>query len=440
MTIQRYILRVMPLLAVAGGLLAGCQKNDERPYGVSSDDRFPTILSNPLGTATKYATGETVPVELQFAGQSAPLQEIRIFQRIEPASDSAVVQTLPASRAAYSRLKFADTLVANLVLPVAPNQARVRFSAVLVSTNGLTKTRSVSFRVAEATPTVRVASVTNVTAPAAAALIPGDVVRYSLLLNENGINLYPERPAPPPAATAVLFNNLDSLVTYVKVGTAAERRFARQRLPSAGTQTGAVTTVNFDATLPPGTPGQTVVFRFEAKSRYLGAPNVRVSSVTAAPLTLGGPTALAAARPVTLTYTGATGGDLAAFDLTTFATVAAAGAASSKDVAITSTANNSVRLQALNPTTGTPPPVPTRFVRVATGGAALYAGATLNSVRQAYITAPAANQVSILDNVVVGDVIIARLRGQDQYAVLQVAGINRTSATDVAVSFNIKAL
>jgi len=429
MNTQRYISRLLPTLAVVGGLLASCQKNEERPYAVSSDDQYPTVLANAFGTATKYAVGETVPIELQFTAQGAPIQEIRIFQRIEPAPDSMVVQTVPAAQAAYSRRKFADTLVVNLVIPTAPNQARVRFSAVVVSANGLTKVRSVPVRIAAATPTVRIASTTNVTAPAGAALISGDVVRYSLLLNENGINAYPERPAAPPAATAVLFNNLDSLVTYVRIGTGAERRFARQRLPASGTQTGAATPVTVDVTLPAGTAGQDVVFRFEAKSRYLGTPNFRAASVTAAPITLGTATPLAAVRARTLTYTGTTGGDLAALDFTTFTTVAAADPATSKDLVISSTASNAVQFRSLS--TGT------RLVR---STAAAYTNANLNNIRQLYNTAAATAQVTTLDNIVVGDVILLKLRGLDQYAVVQVAGINRTSTTDVVVSLNIKAL
>ncbi|MBO2010773.1 hypothetical protein [Hymenobacter negativus] len=429
MNTQRYISWLLPVLAVAGGLLASCQKNEERPYAVSSDDQFPTLLTNAFGNATKYAVGETVPIELQFAAQGAPIQEIRIFQRIEPASDSVVVQTLPGTQAVYSRRKFVDTLVVNLVIPPAPNQARVRFSAVVASANGLTKVRSVPIRIAAATPTARIASVSNVTAPAAASLVPGDVVRYSVLLNENGINAYPERPAAPPAATAVLFNNLDSLVTYVRVGTAPERRFARQKLPATGTQTGAATTVNLDLTLPAGTAGQDVVFRFEAKSRYLGTPNFRTASVTAAPITLGTATPLAAVRALSLTYTGTAGGDLAALDLTTFTPVAAAAPATSKDLTISSTASNAVQFRSLS--TGT------RLVR---STAAAYTNANLNNLRQLYNTAAATAQVTTLDNIVVGDVILLKLRGLDHYAVVQVAGINRTSTTDVVVSLNIKAL
>lgn len=430
MITQRYFLRLAPLLALAGGLLAGCDRTIDPPYTVNGDEQYPTLLGNAFGAATKYAAGETVPLELQFAAQSAPIQEIRIFQRIEPALDSTVVQTLPATQAAYSRRRFADTLVVRVVMPNAPNKARVRFSAVVVSQNGLIKSRSVAFRVAEGAPTVRVVSATNITAPASAPMVSGDVVRYSLLFNENGITTYAERPALPPAATDVLFNNLDSLVTYVRVGTTPERRFARQRLPAAtGVQSGAAMTLDVNVTLPAGTAGQSVVFRFEAKSRYLGTPNFRAGSATATPITLGTPTPFAAVRARTLTYTGATGGDLAALDFTTFTTVAAAGPAASKDLVISSTAANAVQFRTLS--------TDTRLVR---STAAVYTAATSNSIRQQYNIAAATAQVTTLDNIVVGDVVILKLRGQDQYAIVQVASINRTSATDVTLALNIKAL
>ena len=107
----------------------------------------------------------------------------------------------------------------------------------------------------------------------------------------------------------------------------------------------------------------------------------------------------------------------------------AAGPATSKDLVISSTATNAVQFRTLS--TGT------RLVRSTT---AAYAAATLSSIRQAYNATAAASQVTTLDNVVVGDVIILRLRGLDQYAVVQVTGINRTSATDATVTFSVKAL
>ena len=214
--------------------------------------------------------------------------------------------------------------------------------------------------------------------------------------------------------------------TYFLIGL---RRYLRQRVP-AGTaaQSGAATTLNVDVPIPAGSSGQELKFRFEAKTRFLGTPNVRTASATApATITPGTPTSLAAARSASLTYTGTTGGDLAALDLTTFTAVPAAGAAANKDVANSSTASNAVQLKALNTT---------KFFKTT---AAVYNAATLNSIRQADLGAAAALQVSTLDNVLVGDVYIARLRNADQYVIFTVTGIGRT-ATGVTLTMDVKAL
>ena len=432
---SRAAARLFPLLAVV--LFGSCDKELDTYYA-ESGPQFPTFTANALGTATKYASGEIVQFELRFAEQTDPISEIRILQKVEPARDSTLVQTIPY-RPAFSRIRQSDTLLVNYTVPAGQNKANVRVDAVVVSTNGQTKTRTFSFRLADPNPTIRLNASTNVTAPGTTNPVPGDVVRFPVVLNEGGINT-----ATAITATGTLRKDLDSLITYVKVGSAAERRFARQRVPTAGTQSGAATTVNVDVTLPPGSAGQPVIFRFEVKSLYQDripplAPSVRTASVTAATITPGTPTALATPRTVTLSFTGATGGDLAAYDLATFAPVAAAASAGTKDVAITSTATNTVRFQSLN-ATATPAVTATRFVRLATGGAAAYTNATLNSIRQTYLNTAAASQVTQLDNVVVGDVVIARLRGLDQYVIFTVTGINRTSATDVAVTLAVKAL
>lgn len=421
--------RLVPgLLAVVGGLaLASCEKEIDTYYD-EIGPQYPTFLANALGTSTKYATGEIVQFELQFAQQTAPIREIRILQKVEPGRDSTVVQTIPY-KAAFSKRKQADTLVVNYTVPAGQNKANVRVDAVVVSDNSQTKTRSFAFRLAEATPTIKVNTTTNVTAPAGATPVPGDVVRYNILLNQGGINT-----AAALTTTGTLYKDIDSLVTYVKVGSAAERRAQKAvRLPATGAQTGAQTSTNVDVTVPTGSSGQEVTYRFEVKSRYQNtvppaAPTIRTATATAASFTPGTTTALAAARTATLTYAGTGGGDQAAFDLTTFSAVATAGAATSKDVSISSTASNAVQLKALNTT---------RFVATT---AAAYNAATLNSIRQVYQTAAAANQLTTLDNVVVGNAYVARLRGLDQYAIFTVTGINRTSATDVAVTLAVKML
>lgn len=415
-----------------GGLLAlallatGCKKELDDHY-TETGPQYPTLLtSNSLGTATKYATGEVVTFELQFAQQTDPIKQIVILQKVEPARDTSIVQTLPYAPA-YSRSKRVDTLVVNYTVPAGANKALVRVDARVDSQNGQTKTRSFYFRLAEATPTIALNSgPTNVTLPAGntTTAAPGDIIRYNVTLNRGGITTAPLPPASLaniPAGT--LYKDLDSLVTYATIGTAPERRVVRTKL----TASGAETTQNVDIPLPAGSAGQPIRFRFEVKVRT----PARSASVTApATFTPGAVIPFnSTVRTGTLTYTGTTGGDFAAYDLTTFATVPAGGAATSKDLTISSTASNAVQFRTLSTNT--------RLVRSTT---AVYTAATVTNIRQIYNATAAASQVTTLDNIVVGDVIIVKLRGLDQYAVVQVTGINRTSATDVAVTFNIKAV
>jgi len=414
------------LLALA--LLAtGCKKDELDDYYTVTGAQFPTVLTNAFGNATKYATGETVAFELQFAAQTSPIRQVVILQKVEPARDSVVLATYPYAPA-FSKRKNADTLVVSYTVPPGANKALVRIDARVESQNGQAKTRSIYFRIAEAVPTVAINSgPTNATLPTATAPpAPGDSVRYNITLNAGGITTAPVPPATTVVPAGILYKDLDSLIVYAKIGAAAERRIDRRKL----TTTGAQTSLNVSVRVPTGSEGQPVLFRFEAKVRT----PARTASATTAALTPVAALPFAAVRTAVLTYTGATGGDLAAYDLTTFTTVPAAGPVTSKDIAITSTAANAVQLRALNPTAATA----TRLVRVTT--AATFSTATVSSARQAFVNAGVAARVATLDNVVVGDVIVAKLRGLDQYAVLQVTGINRTSATDVTVSFSIKAL
>jgi hypothetical protein len=413
-----------------GGLLAlalvatGCKKELD-DYYTGTGPQIPTLLTtNSFGTATKYTTGETVSFELQFAQQTDPIKQIVILQKVEPARDSVVVQTIPYAPA-FSKRKNVDTLVVSYSVPAGANKALVRVDARVDSNNGQTKTRSFYFRLAEATPTIVINSgPTNVTLPTATAPgAPGDIIRYNLTLNAGGITTAPVPPASIAVIPAgILYKDLDSLVTYAKVGTAAERRVVRTKL----TASGAELTTNVDIPLPAGSAGQPIAFRFEVKVR---TPARSASATAAAAYTPVAATPFGAVRTGALTYTGTTGGDLAAYDLTTFTAVPAAGPATSKDLVISSTAANAVQFRTLSTNT--------RLVRSTT---AAYAAATLTNIRQLYNATAAASQVTTLDNIVVGDVIILKLRGLDQYAVVQVTGINRTSTTDVTVSFNVKAL
>ena len=419
--------------ALWGGLLAlalvatGCKKELDDYYTLQGP-QYPTLLTtNSLGNATKYAVGEVVTFELQFAQQTDPIKQIVILQKVEPARDSAVVQTI-AYAPAYSRIKRTDTLVVRYTVPPGDNKSLVRVDARVDSQNGQSKVRSFYFRLAEATPTIVINSgPVNVTVPTATATsAPGDIIRYNVTLNKGGIGSAPLPPATTAVPAGILYKDIDSLVVYAKFGTAPERRVVRTKPAYPSTvANGSELTTNVDVPLPAGSAGQPVTLRFEVKVRTPAS----AASVTAAPYTPAAATPFAAVRTATLTYTGSTGGDLAAYDLTTFAAVPAAGPATSKDLVISSTASNAVQFRTLS--TGT------RLVR---STSAVYSAATLSSIRQTYNATAAAAQVTTLDNVVVGDVIILKLRGADQYAVVQVTGINRTSTTDVTVNFNLQAL
>ncbi|WP_125921542.1 hypothetical protein [Hymenobacter lapidarius] len=411
--------RLLLLLAV---LATGCKKDELDDFYTEVGPQFPTFLGNALNTATKYATGEIVTFELQFAPQTDPIKQVVILQRVEPSRDSVAVQTIPYAPA-FSRLKRADTLVVRYTVPAGANKALVRVDARVESTTGQSKIRTFYYRLAEATPTIIINSgPTNVTVPAGASPAPGDIVRYNVTLNAGGITTAPVPPSTAAVPAGTLYKDLDSLVVFARVGTGPERRVVRIKTAASGAQL----TQNVDVPLPAGSAGQPVFLRFEAKVRT----PARSASVTAAPITPVAPTPFSATvRTATLTYTGTTGGDLAAYDLTTFTAVAAAGPATSKDLVISSTATNQVQFRTLSTNT--------RLVR---STAAVYNAATLTSIRQIYNATAATSQVTTLDNIVVGDVIITKLRGLDQYAVVQVTGINRTSATDATVSLNIKAL
>jgi hypothetical protein len=411
------------LLLLLAVLATGCKKDELDDFHTEVGPQFPTFLGNALNTATKYATGETVTFELQFAPQTDPIKQVVILQKVEPSRDSVAVQTIPYAPA-YSRIKRADTLVVRYTVPAGANKALVRVDARVESTNGQSKTRTFFYRLAEANPTIAINSgPTNVTVPAGASPAPGDIVRYNVTINAGGITTAPIPPSTAAVPAGTLYKDVDSLLVFARIGTGPERRVVRIKPAASGAQL----TQNVDVPLPAGSAGQPVTLRFEVKVR---TPARSASATAAAPITPVAPTPFnATVRTATLAYTGTTGGDLAAYDLTTFAAVAAAGPATSKDLVISSTATNQVQLRTLSTNT--------RLVRSTT---AIYNAATLTSIRQTYNATAAASQVTTLDNVVVGDVIITKLRGLDQYAAMQVASISRTSATDVTVGLNIKAL
>ncbi|WP_460501795.1 hypothetical protein, partial [Hymenobacter agri] len=261
--------------ALWGGLLAlalvatGCKKELDDYYTLQGP-QYPTLLTtNSLGNATKYAVGEVVTFELQFAQQTDPIKQIVILQKVEPARDSAVVQTI-AYAPAYSRIKRTDTLVVRYTVPPGDNKSLVRVDARVDSQNGQSKVRSFYFRLAEATPTIVINSgPVNVTVPTATATsAPGDIIRYNVTLNKGGIGSAPLPPATTAVPAGILYKDIDSLVVYAKFGTTPERRVVRTKPAYPSTvANGSELTTNVDVPLPAGSAGQPVTLRFEVKVR-----------------------------------------------------------------------------------------------------------------------------------------------------------------------------
>ncbi|AMM50877.1 hypothetical protein TH61_06315 [Rufibacter sp. DG15C] len=401
----------LPVLALVGLTAVSCEEDYEPQYQITEDSFQLLQATGTLPVAAKYAAGETVKMELVY--NKSDIKEIVLLQKIDT-QDSTVVKTIPA-QGAYSVRKKADTLVVEYVVPALANKATVRLDAKGVGFNNSTKTRSVSFRVAEAMPTIRIKSVSNRTATAQYGNAANDVIRYELVLNEGGVTSV---TATTPA-TAILYKDLDSLNVYAKVGAAAETRVQRIAL----TKSGAALTRNVDVTVPASSAGQEVIFRFEAKSV---SPKL-AASVSSAPVTPSAATAFTGTSTATIGLNG--DANAASFNFVA-RTNAGTDVIANKDITVTSVAGNKVAVKAENTTA---------FVK---STAAAYTSATFSSVRQAYYAGanavPTAVVTSIAD-LLVGDVYIAKLVGTDNYVIFKVTAINRTE-TGATVTMDYKYL
>ncbi|RNI27010.1 hypothetical protein [Rufibacter latericius] len=392
----------LPVVALACLSLTSCEEDYEPPYSITEDSFQIFQATGTLPVAAKYAVGETVKMELVY--NKSDVKEIVLLQKIDN-QDSSVVKTVPA-QGAFSKIKRADTLVVEYVVPAGlANKATVRLDAKAIGMNNSSKTRSASFRVAEATPTIKIKSVAHRSAVTAGANTADDVIRYELVLNENGVTT----ATATTAASAILFKDLDSLNVYATVGANPETRIDKISLSKSG----AALTRNVDVKVPANAVGQDVTFRFEAKA---------VSPKTSASVT-SAPVSIVAATPFTETATATIGinGDAAAtsFNFVGRANVGTENATTNKDITVTSVGSNKFAVKAENKTA---------FVKSTT---AVYNNATVNSVRQAYYTGSSATPsqvVTTIADLVVGDVYIAKLVDTNNYVIFKVTAINRGGA------------
>jgi hypothetical protein len=422
--------RWTPLLAAAGLLALGaCEKEIEKPYQVQDEGGFATLGAQPGGipsTNARYAPGETVRLVVGYNAADR-IRDVTVFQVVNR-QDSAVVSTTPAG-GSIGTSGLTELIVPYVVPPALANKTPVRVDVTTTFENGATRLRRFNYNVAAA-PTLRFA--TNTATPpvpvvtyrnnlAATAQAEGDIIGYSLIINEGGIATVPTTPT-----TSTLFKNVDSLTTFYRIGSGAPVRAGVVLNPSNGAANARVV----DVRVPAGAQGQAVTYSFTA---YAGP---FTASITAAPVNIVAPAPLARVRSGRITAGAGSPQDSAAYDLRLGANVLNSAAATTKDayayVASTSTGANTLGMRAENTTVYYRVPAAT----VATG---YYNSATANAVGTLLYT----NATALNGNpgpVAVNDVFAVRVRGAEPM-LLRVVGVRPSASGSTGrITFEYRAL
>ncbi|UOR05821.1 hypothetical protein MUN82_01685 [Hymenobacter aerilatus] len=395
--------RTLPVVAcLAVALLAGCEKEPyDELYTVQQDAGFGS-LRGLVTTATKFAPGETVPVLVSY-NQQDNLRDITVFQVINR-QDSAVVGTYPASGALDATTQAFSQSVPYTVPSALANKTPVRVDVTLNFTNGSKQLRRFSYTVASA-PTLKFGATpaTYRNGLTANAQSPGDLIGYSIVMNEGGIST-----VPAAGSSATLFKNIDSLVYYARVGTQAPVRQGVLRTPTAG----VAATRAVDVRVPAGAQGQPITFLFSA---FAQTQRVDLSSAT---LNIVAPTTLATTQRGMVSFGTGASPDSLAYNLKLARNEPAASAATTKDLFVSGVANSSVTLTAGNNT---------RYYKVpATQVAAgFYTQATANAVGNLLYQN---TNTAELGAATAGDVYAVRVRGTGEVILLRILGV-KTGAT-----------
>ncbi|RSK36236.1 hypothetical protein [Hymenobacter metallilatus] len=391
-------------LLALGLATASCKKEEFDDYYTLQDNAgFGLVTTLGGALATKYAPTETVPVVVAF-NPGDNLKDITVFQVINRL-DSAVVGTYPANGQYNSTPQILTQVVPYTVPANLANKTPVRVDVTLTFADGSKRLRRFTYTAANS-PTLKFGTtpVTYRNGLSATQQSSGDILGYSILLNEGGIST-----VPAGGSTATLFKNVDSLTTFVQVGTDAPRRLAVVRGPSAG----AATTVTVNAPVPAGSNGKTLTYSFVAYAQNTS------TSLTAAPINIVGPTSFATAlKTGRVVFGSGAPSDSLAFNLKTALNEPAAGPAANKDLFVSGISTTSFTLAAANTTRYyklTP-------VQVASG---LYTTATANAIGLLLFQ----NTTSAdLGTVAVNDVYAVRVRGTGEMMLLRITGIKSSAA------------
>ncbi|WP_210518502.1 hypothetical protein [Hymenobacter terricola] len=411
------LLLALPLL---GLLLGGCKKELDDYYQPVEDPGFAGLGLPRVPLGTRYAPGESVPLYVTYA-ETDKLRDITVFQVVNKA-DSVVTGTYPAN----GTFNAAGGLLAQAVPYVVPanavNGVPVRVDVTLTFQNGARRLRRFTYNVAQpitikfgATPA------TYRNGLAATAQSEGDIIGYSLIINETGIGVVPTPPALP-APAAPLFKAVDSLTTFYRIGTGAPVRVGVVRNPSNG----AANTRTIDVTVPRGALGQSVVFSFVA----YGA--VQTVTATAPAINVTNPTPLATLRTGRISGGPNATPDSLAFNFRTGLIEPAANPATAKDLFVSGLNGSAITLSAANTT---------RYVKITAAqlDKGFYTSATANAVGTT-LYANAAALLTDIGPVAADDVYAVRVRGAE-LALLRILSVKpSTAGSNARVRFEYKLL
>ncbi|MET4107255.1 hypothetical protein [Hymenobacter sp. UYP22] len=391
-------------LLALGLATAGCKKEEfDDHYTLQDEAGFGSITTVGGALATKYAPGETVPVIVAF-NQGDNLKDVTVFQVINK-QDSAVVGTYPANGQYNGTPQIFTQTVPYTVPATLANKTPVRVDVTLNFADGSKRLRRFTY-LSASSPTLKFSAtpVTYRNGLSATQQSSGDILGYSILLNEGGI-----ATVPTAGSTATLFKAVDSLTYFARVGTDAPKRLGVVRGPSAG----AATTVTVNAPVPAGSNGQTLTYSFVAYAQNT------TTTLTAAPINIVGPTSFATALKTGRVVFGASApSDSLAFNLKTALNEPAAGPVANKDLFVSGISTTSFTLAAANTT---------RYYKLTPAQVAsgLYTTATANAIGLLLFQ----NTTSAdLGTVAVNDVYAVRVRGTGEMMLLRITGIKSSAA------------
>ncbi|MCC2547167.1 hypothetical protein LJY25_11975 [Hymenobacter sp. BT175] len=406
----------LPLLAL---LTMGCEKEVD-DYFTLQGEPGQAILGLPnAALATKYAPGETIPILVAYA-EAEQLRDVTVFQATK--QDSSVTGTFPAA-GAYNTTYRQQVMQVPYTVPTTaayPNGTLVRVDVTLNFQNGSSRTRRFSYSVANA-PTLKFGTTpaTYRNGLSATAQMAGDLIGYSIILNENGVSTF-----PPPTATPTfqLFKAVDSLTYFSRVGTANPVRIGSVRNPTAG----ATNARTIDLRIPTtATVGQQVTFLFTAYAQ------AQSTTLTTAPITVANATPFSTTtRSGRITFGPGSTPDSTAFNLRTGLNEPAANAVTAKDLLFAGVSGSTVSITAPNTT---------RFYKIPGGNLATFTGATANSI--GLLLFQNTTTADLGTAVAVGDVYAVRVRGTAEVMVLRITGIKPSTAGSIArVKFDYRTL